>query len=316
MTDTPSYHRPGKPFDGKTVFLATLCINEMEWLPYLYEQHNDWPNMAGWCFVEAADRIYAETNPDLVTSRGLSVDGTSEYLQRLAENDSRVTYIPFGFSDHSNPALCKIEARRRYIEIARKLNPNFLIILDADEFYTYKDQARLLKWMSKGDYYDSFVFPKREIWRPPSIAHRPLFEYEAVGRFWSMACCHWWRWYEDVDYRECHNTPQRADGTFLNKHSVRWEEDNRAPEMIHMGYSSCQRTRIAKIRYYEERGEKRQFRAHVEARSTWLNWQPGDDLEWQGGEILPYNGPIPEVFLSEDEFDNYTPRASESGSHA
>src|SRR4051794_7463634 len=44
--------RPGG--HGMSVLLATLCINEMEWLPRLYEQHKDWPGMAGWVFVEAA----------------------------------------------------------------------------------------------------------------------------------------------------------------------------------------------------------------------------------------------------------------------
>ena len=38
------------------IALATLALNEMEWLPLLWEQHRAWPGMVRWVFVEAADR--------------------------------------------------------------------------------------------------------------------------------------------------------------------------------------------------------------------------------------------------------------------
>ena len=47
------------------IVLATLLLNEMEWLPKLYEQHKDWPGLCGWVFVEAADRVYANVNPEV-----------------------------------------------------------------------------------------------------------------------------------------------------------------------------------------------------------------------------------------------------------
>ncbi len=87
-----------------SIQLNTLCLNEMEWLPRLYEQHRDWHGMGHWVFVEAADRAYAEANPDMVSKDGLSIDGTSEWLADLAKRDDRVIYIPHGFTGHENPA--------------------------------------------------------------------------------------------------------------------------------------------------------------------------------------------------------------------
>ena len=75
-----------------TVALCTLCLNEMEWLARLYEQHRNWPGLLKWVFVEAADVVYAKTNPDMVTSFGLSVDGTSDYLRNLSREDSRIVW--------------------------------------------------------------------------------------------------------------------------------------------------------------------------------------------------------------------------------
>ena len=67
-----------------SIVLSTLCLNEMEWLDKLYAQHKDWVGLEKWIFVESADRVYAETNPDMVSSSGLSVDGTTEFLRELA----------------------------------------------------------------------------------------------------------------------------------------------------------------------------------------------------------------------------------------
>src|SRR3990167_2340270 len=170
------------------IFLATLCLNEMEWLPLLYEQHRTWPEMVRWVFVESADAAYRRVNPDMVSGQGLSVDGTSEFLKDLAIKDDRITYIPFGLSINKDAALGKCDARQQYLNVAEDVKPDFIIVLDADEFYTYRSQARVNHYMFKNPNHDSFVFHRVEIWRPPSIANQPLFQYEVVGGFWKIPC--------------------------------------------------------------------------------------------------------------------------------
>jgi len=50
-----------------SVLIGTICLNEMQWLPMLYEQHRYWPDLEKWVFVEGADRVYQQTNPELVS---------------------------------------------------------------------------------------------------------------------------------------------------------------------------------------------------------------------------------------------------------
>lgn len=285
---------------GGGVLLATLCLNEMEWLPHLYAQHRDWPDLAAWVFVEAADRVYAEVNSTRVTAGGLSVDGTSEFLADLQGRDPRVTYIPHGFTDHKDPAKGKIDARQRYMDVAARVQPEFVIVLDADEFYTREDQGRLLDVMRRMREFASFIFPKREIWRPPAIAHEPLFRYEVVGGFWGIACCHWWRWSPGVRYGDCHNTPEDAEGRPLN--DLRAElhvgkVSHVVPQMLHLGYAASREMRLAKNLYYSTRGEAvdKQRAWYVNSRSAWDAWKPGRRLPMDA-QVVTYQGPVPEVF--------------------
>ena len=287
-----------------SVLLATLCINELEWLPHLYEQHKDWPELASWVFVEAADASYAQSNPEMVSKDFLSVDGTSQFLRSLEAKDPRVTYIPHGLSVDPNPAKCKCQARQRYLDVAEQVKPELVVVLDADEFYTYRDQQRVLAWVRRHWRTPSFVFRKREIWRPPSLADRPLFESEVVGGFWKIDCCHWWRWSPGLNYRDCHNTPSNADGKPINDPQQFFADHPYSPQMIHLGYAAKKEVRLAKNRYYADRGEavdlKRSW--YVESRTAWENWKPGDPLP-NGAEVIPYRGPVPEVFQAKEAKD-------------
>lgn len=280
-----------------SVLLGTLAINEIEHLPALYEQHRSWPELAAWIFVEASDRVYAEANPDLVTADGLSVDGTSEFLRSLAACDPRVVYIPHGFSTHPDPARGKAAARQRYLDVANAIRPEFVVVVDADEFYPHDAQHRILDIMRRAEGFTSYVFRHREVWRPPSIADQPLFQYEVTGGFWSVACCHWFRWVPGMNHRDCHNMPSDARGTPLNEKSARLEWEDGYPEMIHLGFASAARTRLAKSRYYARRGEDTDQRRawYVESRAAWEAWRPGDVLPYDA-QVVPYGGVVPEVF--------------------
>lgn len=288
-----------------SVLLATLCLNEMEWLPKLYLQHRNWPGLARWVFVEAADTVYAAQNPERVTPEGLSVDGTSGCLRALAEVDPRVTYIAHGFTSHARAEAGKIAARQRYLEIAEEVRPNYVIVLDADEFYTRLDQERLPNLMDRFRSYWAFTFPRREIWRPPSCIDQPLFSQEVVGGFWQIPCCHWWRWSPGLHYDDCHNTPKDIYGRYLNNklfqlHGGGSRICEEVPQMIHLGFAARREDRLAKNAYYAARGERRDKmrKWYVESRARWEMWKPGDVLP-RDAHVIPYTGPVPEVFRVE-----------------
>lgn len=279
------------------VVLATLCLNEMEWLPKLYQQHKDWPGMERWVFVESADETYAKVNSHIVTSGGLSTDGTTQFLQELASEDERVIHIQYGFSRHTDPAQGKCAARSRYLIASDPVEPNIIQVIDADEFYTYEAQRHVMTTVLRYPNITGFCFKHRDIWHPPIFADEPLFKYEVTGGFWSIPYCRTWRWSAGLTYEKNHNTPQTPDGELLDRHMLRCDQVPGMPEWIHMGFACQLESRLAKNRFYEERGEgKTDHRGwYVQSRAAFAHWKPGQLLP-KKARVIPYDGPIPEAF--------------------
>jgi len=278
--------------------LITICLNEMQWLPDLYSQHKDWPGLERWAFVEAADEVYETTNPHLVSPTGLSVDGTSQFLDRLASQDDRVKVCHLGRVGHRDKANGKVLMKQKALELVQDVRPDFVFALDADEFYTVRDQERVFLSMSKAPDYQCYILPRREIWHPPSLVGvSPLFGLEVVGGFWGIPCCHWWRWCKGMHFGDCHNTPSFPDGRPFNDRLKDLRTAAGVPHMIHMGFASVGATRKAKNRYYADRGEAndKQRSWYVESRAAWEDWTPGTDLP-HGAKVVPYDGPVPECF--------------------
>lgn len=278
------------------VVLATLCLNEMEHLPRLYKQHRYWPELKRWVFVESADVMYGYANPDRVSAKGLSVDGTGEFLKDLSRMDPRVVYVPYGFSSHPDPAQGKCASRSVYLAEADEVRPELVFVLDADEYYTRQDQLKILQRVRQFPEYTGFCFRHRHPWRPPSIARQGLFRWEVVGGFWDIPLCRGWRWQSGLRYWTNHNTPETKEGVLLDSRLIKLFSPN-DPQCVHMAWTSNVGIRRAKNSYYKARGEGvRDHRGmYVKSREAYENWKPGDCLPG-GAEIIPYTGPVPECF--------------------
>lgn len=285
------------------ICLCSLVLNEMEHLPFLYAQHRNWPKLAKWIFVEAADFVYAEANPYMVSKEGLSVDGTSEYLQELTRADDRVVYIPHGISKHQDRSQGKCEARSRYLQEADRVQPDLLFVLDADEYYLQKDQeivTRLMYRYSTGA--TSFCFKHKHPWRPPTVVDQyGKFDLEVVGGFWEMPLCRGWKWFPSLRYAQNHNTPETPSGTSLDNRMKRFYREPNYPECIHLAFCSSYSSRTSKHRYYVQRGEGVSDRRgwYVASRAAWETWKVGDILP-HNAIVQDYQGSIPECFRAED----------------
>lgn len=279
--------------NGSGVLLATLCLNEQEWLPRLVEQHKDWPELAKWVFVEAADKTYVDVNPQRVSREGLSVDGTTEYLAQLAySNPAKFVHVKHGVTSHKDPAQGKTPARNRYLEIADEVKPEWVFVLDADEFYTKFDQIEVLRLMRKLRHHQGFVFKQRHAFRPPSVAETwPLLHREVVGGYWSVHHARGWRWQAGMRYLTDHNRPQGFDDL------KRLDNHPGMPQCVHVGFASALVNRAAKHRYYVARGEGRTDRRqmYVDCRRAFETWKDGDALP-HGAAVQRWAGPVPECF--------------------
>jgi hypothetical protein len=280
-----------------SILLATLCLNEMEWLPKLYEQHYNWPGLVTWVFVEAADQVYADANPGMVNDQGLSVDGTSQFLKDLSVRDFRVVYIPHGFTSHPEPDQGKCAARQRYADYAGVVGADYIFVIDADEFYTFPDQEWISSIMTRDVGSTSFCFQHIHPWRPPAIVNLPLFKYQITGGLWDIGFVRGWRYSPGVAYRSNHNHLSTADGVNMTEHMNDYRKNLESPKCVHMGFTSSLARRQAKHRYYVRRGEgKGDGRGfYVKCRRLFETWKLGDQLP-EGVSIDDYAGPIPECF--------------------
>jgi len=276
-----------------TIALTTLCLNEMEFLPKLYRQHKDWPKLKTWVFVEAADVLYSKANPKLVTPKGLSVDGTTDFLDRLAQSDDRVIHIKHGYSNHSDREQCKCQARQRYLDELENVRPDYMFVMDADEFYTFRSQQVIEPKMQSFPSKAVHVFRHRTLWKPPNMHNLSRFDFEVRGEFWDMQFCRGWKWSSGMRYIDKHNHVYNSDGNSLWRKggAIRHSEP---PLCLHMGYTAMAATREAKRRYYELRGERRSRQAYMEASDSYLTWKPG--APFSSGRVMRYKGPVPEVY--------------------
>lgn len=304
------------------VMLATIVLNEMEWLPKLYLQHRNWPGLCGWVFVEGADPMFREANPTLVSKDGLSTDGTTEYLESICPRSTKLNNIdrssgpvwintmyksnpPFE-SDHIKlkevPASGdqgKCFLRNAYLLMAEAYEPDIIIQIDCDEFYTKEDQNEIVRWcgLRTQPYasYTAWMFRQRHVW------HTPLFSQEVVGGYWAVPHTRVWRWIKGMRHVRNHNWPE-VEGRYLTESMIRCDLMPRMPECVHMGYSSSQESRAAKAKYYIARGEGseggrlgRKRSMYNACRYAHLTWELGQELP-HGAQVIPYSGPIPEVF--------------------
>lgn len=283
--------------------ICTLVLNEMEWLERLYKQHKDFPNLKKWVFVESADVVYARTNINLVDADGLSVDGTTQFLEDLANRDERVIHIKHGLAIHDDPAQGKCQARNRYLEYADEGEPDYLVQIDADEFWPYESQQRLENWLLSDQTRYSFSFRHREIWHPHCLLSEPLLAYEIRGGFWDILYCRVFKWFDGMRYENNHNVPIRVNGQSLNdrmkdhRRFMNTPLSSRIPEYVHMGFAGSVKNRVAKNEYYRQRGEMHDPKRvwYTDSRACFESWRPGEKLP-RDAEVIPYTGPIPEVF--------------------
>lgn len=288
------------------LMLATLCINEMEWLPRLVAQHKDWPGLCAWVFVEAADAVYNAVNGPGMVDGGLSTDGTTEFLESTCRPGSVLAHVKHGISRVSgSPAQGKCEARNRCMELAESVQPDWLLVLDADEFWTRTHQTKVLRAMQTAPPDStSICFRYRHLWRPPCWAGEPLLKHEVVGGFWAIPHCHAFRWRPGMRYDGDH---MRPGGAQPRASMLRNDLLPNGPQCVHAAFASDAKTRLAKHAYYAARGEETDPRRawYVASRAAWATWRPGSALpepprdarrlECALPRVIPYDGPRPEV---------------------
>lgn len=283
------------------IALATLCLNEAEFIAKSYEQHKDWPGMISWVFVEGADRAYGNANPGMVSPEGLSVDQTCPIITSLVNQDAgRVRLIRHGWMEDGNPSQAKSRGRDRYLDVLEDIKPDFFVVLDADEFYTREDQDRINALVASdiSKKYLCWRFTQRHVWRPYTIRSGPLFNLEVHGGYWGVRHIRVFRWQSGLRYKIDHNYPQ-STGYHPLRHIYDGSTDHRIdPCCVHLGFARNAQNREATNKYYIQRGEEGHPRRnrYVRCRRAWEYWKPNGKKLPDGAYVTQYSGSIPECF--------------------
>ena len=279
------------------VVLATIALNEAEFVERQLAQHLDWPGLVGWVWVEGAAEHYGRAHPNAVTAEGLSVDCTTSMLIRAAGEDGRIRYVSHGWARGAEAAMGaqKAELRNAYCRVADGLDADVLIVVDADEFYAREDQERILDIMAEaGEDYDAFMFKQRHMWRPPALLGDES-QLEVVGGYWDVPHVRVW-WYERGARYQNHNHLALPGRRYNPQRLYRGRPGD--PECVHLGFARDPRHRLRTNAYYVARGEGREQgfnrSSYVTCRGAWATWLPGQTLP-QGAQTLPYEAALPEV---------------------
>ena len=279
------------------VVLATIALNEAEFIPRQLEQHLDWPGLVGWVWVEGAAEYYARKHPQAVSADGRSVDATSRLLAEAAQRDSRVRYVAHGWARGNERTMGgqKIQLRNAYCKVADELDADVLVVIDADEFYSKADQGRILDIMATfGTDYDAFLFRQRHLWRPPALLGSDD-ALEVVGGYWAVPHVRVW-WYERGARYQNHNHLALPGLGYDPSRLYRPRPAD--PECVHLGFARDPRHRLRTNAYYVARGEGREQgfnrKHYVNCREAWAFWVPGAQLP-NGASVRPYDAALPEV---------------------
>jgi len=302
------------------VVLATILLNEAEFLPRLVQQHEDWPGLVGWVFVEGACADYAKANPGAVSRDGLSTDSTTADLDDVAAANPRVLVSHYGFArgaGGSSMGEQKRQLRNEYCRIIdeRYVDADLVICIDADEFYTKAHQAEISRVVtSQGwddDAYDSWCFPLRDVWHNPAMQQRrqPRFAREVRGGYFEIPHTKVWRWEAGAGYGNNHCRLARPSRRKAPPRLWKgWTDKGAAtraglPTCVHMGFARAPQHRLRTNAFYVERGEGREAsgtnrQMYVDCRSSWETWDTGTRLP-HGLRVVDYDGPVPECFMRE-----------------
>lgn len=264
------------------VTFGTICLNEAQYLSANVHQHIALCDR--WVIVEGADMNFPSEH---VTDEGFSTDGTGDIITELTRKFSHVEHIRHGW------AKDKSELRNRYAELAKD---GVLIVFDADEFLRRSD----LKWIIQA----LQETPEPACLRLPHVHFWKTDQQVITGGYYDIPHNRAYRWQQGSRYQDNHNHPHLPDGRAI--HDCRLKRfERRFVKTISGGYTHygacwyhygfCKAPDMIKAKnaYYVNRGEATTRPGTTRDRAAWFQ----DDLS--AFNILPWDGPWPEVFSEE-----------------
>lgn len=270
-----------------------IVLNESEFIADNLRQHYDLFDKI--VIVEGADVHYPL---DRTTMSGLSIDDTAAIIQNFQtrhDPEGKITFIRHGIAGDGREGHGKCVLRNIYAQQLQ--DADIFVHLDADEFYTCDNFARIIAEMEASPKYCAFQYPSIHFWKNR--------EQVITGGYYDIQHFRFWRvqrgWHYGYTELASHNFPRASNGHYLQRQGKRMRKRNFTasaaglshdlPFCHHFGFARSAQAIADKNAYYANRGEVASRPQTVDSRRAWF----ADELP-EGLQVHKWNGGLPEVY--------------------
>lgn len=268
---------------SKNLTFGTILLNEQKFIGLNLLQHYDLCDE--WILVEGACRGYPERK---VTKNGLSKDFTASIIECFPDPFAKINYIKYGWTNKDGENA-KSELRNQY---ANKVCGDYLVVIDADEFYQLEDLDVALNALRNNINYDAVVLPQVHFWKTTN--------HFITGEYYDISHTRIFRSYRGMEYKRNHNFPE-INGRFIHEgrqlkiqREIFEIEKNqfsyKGAKCYHMGFAKDASDMEDKTQYYINRGENVTRVSTTKSRAAWFTGELPDKCK-----VRNWAGSLPKV---------------------
>lgn len=270
----------------KTITFGTILLNEQKFIGLSLYQHYTFCD--NWILVEGTCLGYPTRK---VTENGFSKDFSSNIIEIFPDPNDKLKYVKHGWTS-ANGEDAKSELRNEYLKYTQE---DFLVVLDADEFYIKDDLIEVFKKFDNPKLY-GITLPQVHFWKNT--------QSYITGEYYDISHTRIYRNINGMKYIQNHNFPE-INGEFVHKKGhfkykrTQIEKKDRftfeEPCCYHMGFAKDYDDMKDKSDYYVNRGEDTTRQSTTESRAAWFNGELPEKCR-----VKKWCGPLPEVLKSEE----------------
>lgn len=274
------------PTNEVKVTAMMIALNEEQFIESSIRALIAKPEIDQIVIVEGADRKYPTATDD-----GLSVDNTSQIVEKLASECGKIQYMKMGWVDG------KEALRQRCIDEVPSDDPDrWCLFVDADEVWSDSEFEKLIDEIKRHPQSGAIYFRHLHFWKKPGTI--------ATGSMWDRPLFRLYRNAENGLKIHSHgNEPHLPNGKRLG--DVYGRETNMNIKLHHYGYMKRGDDVRDKIEYYRRRDKG------LNVIDTFSNWKQGDSTQptHGGGTVSEYTGNHPK-YISEALAEKKTPKST------
>lgn len=245
------------------VSFGTILLNEKKFIGENLVQHYSFCDE--WVLVEGACKGYPERK---VSDFGCSLDETELIINIFPDPFGKINYIRYGWT-FSDGEAAKSELRNEYL---KRVCGDYLVVVDADEFYTHDDFNEAINYLKANkNSISAVILPQVHFWK--------TVESFITGDYYDVSHTRIFKNLFGMKYIRNHNFPE-INGQYVHEMGQfkfpRLIKENingfdyEGPKCYHMGFAKDFEDMQDKTQYYVNRGEDKTRITTTKSRAAWF----------------------------------------------